>query len=62
MVYEPEETPKIPVGPDGKKVSIFLLHGGSGDYKNMEKLALLLVGKYGYKVASITFMNGYYMK
>src|SRR5690348_10916558 len=51
-VYEP--TPSLPSpasgggkgggisrGADGKKIGIFLLHGGAGDFKSMEKFALI---------------------
>jgi hypothetical protein len=61
MVYEPEDASKIPTGPDGKKVGIFLLHGGSADYKSMEKLALLFAGKFGYKVVSMTYPGRLYL-
>jgi hypothetical protein len=61
MVYEPEDSSKIPVGADGRKVGAFLLHGGSGDYKAMERLALLLVRKFGYKVVSGTFPGRLYL-
>ena len=62
MVYQPEDPSKIPVGPEGRKVGVFLLHGGSGDYRAMERLALLLVSKYGYKVASMTFPGRLYLQ
>ena len=28
MVYEPEDPSKIPTGPDGNKIGVFLIHGG----------------------------------
>ena len=62
MVYEPKDSSKIPLGADGKKVGFFLLHGGSGDYRSMEKLALLLTGKMGYKVVSMTFPGRLYLQ
>src|SRR5438445_425338 len=40
-VYEPQPAAKITRGADGKRVGIFLLHGGAGDYKSMERFALL---------------------
>jgi pimeloyl-ACP methyl ester carboxylesterase len=55
MVYEPENPSKIPIGPDGKKAGIFLLHGGTGDYKSMDRHARMLSGKFGYRVVSMTF-------
>ena len=60
VVYEPKDPAKIPTGSDGKKVGVFLLHGGSGDFKQMEKLARLLSGKYGFKVVSGTFPGRFY--
>lgn len=62
MIYEPEEAAKIPRGADGKKVGVFLLSGGSGDYKSMEKLATLLAGKFGYKVATMTYPGRLYLQ
>ena len=62
MVYQPEDPSKIPDDPDGRKVGVFLLHGGSGDFRAMERLALLLVSKYGYKVTSMTFPGRLYLQ
>ena len=61
MVYEPENTAKVPVGADGKKVGIFLLHGGAGDYKSMEAFALLFANKFGFKVMTMTFPGRLYL-
>lgn len=61
MVYEPEEGSKVPAGPDGKKVGIFLLHGGMGDYKSLDPLARTISGKFGLKVASMTFPGRLYL-
>jgi hypothetical protein len=61
VIYEPADPSKIPVGADGKKIGIFLLHGGSGDFRQMEKLAQLLVGKFGVKVVSGTFPGRFYL-
>jgi len=61
MVYEPEDTSKIPTGPDGKKVGIFLLHGGMGDYKSLDPLARMISGRFGFKVASMTFPGRLYL-
>lgn len=54
-VYEPQPAADITRGADGKKVGIFLLHGGAGDYKSMEKFALLFAEKFGFKVVTMTF-------
>lgn len=60
MVYEPKDPSKIPRGADGKRIGIYLLHGGSGDYKSMEPHALHLVAKFGYKVVCGTFPGRLY--
>ncbi len=54
-VHEPAESTNIPVGPDGKKIGLFFLHGGSGDFKSMHKQAGLIAGKLGYKVVSMSY-------
>ena len=54
-VHEPADASKIPVGADGKKIGIFLLHGGSGDFKSMHRQAGLLARKLGYKVISMSY-------
>ncbi len=46
-IYEPEAASQIPVGPDGKKVGVFLLHGGVSDFKSVERIARLLPEKFG---------------
>jgi hypothetical protein len=61
MVYEPQDPSKIPTGADGKKVGIYLLHGGSGDYKSMEPHAQHLVAKFGYKVICGSFPGRLYL-
>ena len=62
MVYEPEDLSEIPRGPDNKKVGVFLLHRGAGDYRAMEELALLLARKYGYRVVSMTNPGRLYLE
>jgi hypothetical protein len=54
-VHEPADPARIPKGADGKKIGIFLLHGGSGDFKSMHKQADLLAKKLGYKVISMSY-------
>jgi len=60
MVYEPENTNRIPIGPNGKKIGIFLLHGGVSDFKSVERIARILPGKFAIKVASMTFPGRFY--
>ena len=58
--YEPKAGNKIPFGPDGKKVGVFLLHGGVSDFKSVERVAQLLAEKFSIKVASMTFPGRFY--
>jgi hypothetical protein len=60
-VYEPRDPSQVPVGPDGKRIGVFLLHGGGGDHRGMEPLALLLAGKLGWKVATMTYPGQLYL-
>jgi hypothetical protein len=60
MVYEPVDPNKIPVGADGKKAGFFLLHGGSSDFKGIERHAKLLATKFGFKVVAGTFPGRFY--
>jgi hypothetical protein len=55
MVSEPADPAATAVGADGKKVGIFLLHGGEGDFRAMQPMAELYAGKFGYKAVSMTF-------
>lgn len=59
-VYEPEKIDKIPIGPDGKKIGIFLLHGGVSDFKSVDRIARILPAKFGIKVTSMTFPGRFY--
>jgi hypothetical protein len=60
-VYEPQPVATIAAGADGKKIGIFLLHGGAGDYKSMEKFALLFAEKFACKVVTMTFPGRLYL-
>jgi len=55
VTYAPKDANRIPRGPDGKRIGIFLLHGGVSDFKSVEKIASLLPEKFGIKVTSMTF-------
>jgi hypothetical protein len=61
MVYEPLDTSRIPVGPDGNKAGVFLLPGGSGDHRSRDTVARLLAGKFGFKVVSMTYPGRLYL-
>ena len=58
-VYTPEGD--IARGADGKKIGIFLLHGGAGDYKSMERFAMLFAERFACKVAVMTFPGRLYL-
>lgn len=53
-VYAPDDA-HILRGADGKKVGAFLLHGGGGDHRGMDNLAMLLVEQFGMKVATVSY-------
>ena len=61
-VFSPADPGKIAKGPDGKKIGIFLLHGGSGDYKSMHLQAAALSQKFGYKVVTMSFPGRHYLQ
>src|ERR1700676_278727 len=60
-VYEPQPVATIAAGADRKRIGIFLLHGGAGDYKSMEKFALLFAEKFACKVVTMTFPGRLYL-
>jgi hypothetical protein len=60
MVYEPDDLGRIPTGADGKKAGFFLLHGGSGDFRGIERHSKLLANKFGFKVVAGTFPGRFY--
>ena len=61
MVYEPADPNMIPIGADGKKVGMFVLAGGSGDYRAMEQLTRLIVRKFGYRITTMTYPGRLYL-
>ena len=60
-VYQPVDPLRIARGADGKRIGIFLLHGGSGDYKSMEPIARLFAQKFGCKAVAMTFPGRLYL-
>ena len=58
--YESPDKTHIPSGPDGKKVGVFLLHGGVSDFKSVERIAKLLPEKFGIPVVTMTFPGRFY--
>jgi hypothetical protein len=61
IIYEPQDLTGVPTGPDGKKIGVFLLHGGVSDYKSVDGAARALAEKFGIKVASMTFPGRFYL-
>jgi hypothetical protein len=61
MVYRPRDPARIAVGPDGKKIGIFLLHGGEGDFKAMAPIAELYASRFGYCCVSMSFPGRHYL-
>ena len=60
VIYEPEDPKKIVVGADGRKAGMFILHGGSGDFRSMHKLNHLLATKFGFRVVCMTYPGRFY--
>jgi len=60
VLYEPADVSRIALGADGKRVGVFLLHGGAGDFKTMESRARLLASLFGFRVVSGTFPGRFY--
>lgn len=60
--FEPVDPARIPRGPDGKQIGVYMLHGGAGDHRGMEPLARLLVSKLGYRVVAMTYPGKFYFK
>ena len=60
-IYQPTDPDKIARGADGKKVGIFILHGGSGDYKSMVDICRTFAKKFSCKVMGMTFPGRLYL-
>ena len=60
-VYQPVDPMRIARGADGRRIGIFLLHGGSGDYKSMEPIARVFAQKFGCKAVAMTFPGRLYL-
>jgi len=59
-VYTPADPGKIPTAADGTKAGFFLLHGGSADFRGIERYSRLLAAKFGYRVVAGTFPGRFY--
>lgn len=53
-VFQPKDEKRIAVGPDGRRIGIFMLHGGSGDYKLMAPVARVYAERFGHKVVAMS--------
>jgi hypothetical protein len=60
VVYQPKDPTKIAIGPDGKQLAIFMMHGGASDWRSIERLARTFCGKRGYKVCNMTYPGRFY--
>ena len=60
-VYEPRDAARIPRGPDGRKVGLFLIHGGGGDHRSKDPEARLLARKFGFKVVTMSYPGRIYL-
>jgi hypothetical protein len=60
MIYEPADLSLIPQT-DGERIGLFLLHGGSNDFRDMEVFARLVATKLGYRVVSMTYPGRLYL-
>ena len=56
----PKTQRRFPSAPTVKKPAFFLLHGGSGDFKGIERHSKLLASKFGFKVIAGTFPGRFY--
>jgi hypothetical protein len=53
-IFQPKDESRIAVGPDGRRIGIFMLHGGSGDYKLMAQVARVYAERFGHKVVAMS--------
>ncbi|MCC7368708.1 MAG: hypothetical protein IT306_09810 [Chloroflexi bacterium] len=54
-VVAPSDPAHQALGADGKKIGVFLLHGGGGDHRSKVPMARFLARKFGYSVACMTY-------
>lgn len=60
-VFEPADPTAAARDAQGKKIGVFLLHGGDGDFKSMEPMARLYAGRFGHKAVAMTFPGRLYL-
>lgn len=59
-VVEPADPTSVARGADGRKVGIFLLHGGLGDHREKIAMARFLAERFGYRVSLMSYPGRYY--
>lgn len=59
VVYQPDPE-QAPRGQDGKKIGVFMTHGGASDWRSIERLARGFAKKRGVKVCSMTYPGRFY--
>lgn len=59
VVYDPNPA-NVAIGRDGKKIGIFMTHGGASDWRSIERLARGFAKKRGLKVCSMTYPGRFY--
>lgn len=60
MIYEPVDFADIPTGPDGRRIGIFMQHGGEGDHRGMAARSEFLARKFGYRILCLTMPGRLY--
>ncbi len=58
MVYQPLDSSQTPVGPNGKKAGIFMLHGGTRDHRFLDPVARFLTGNLVSRWSPCPFQDG----
>ncbi len=61
VIYDPVDEGLVPRIAGDRKIGIFLLHGGSGDFRSMEGFARLIATKLGCRVVSMTYPGRFYL-
>lgn len=59
-IFQPKDAANQAAGPDGRKIGIFMLHGGDGDYKLMEPVARAYAAL-GHKVVAMSLPGRLYL-
>lgn len=62
MTHAPADPAQAPRAPDGRLAGVFLLHGGTSDYKSLDPVARTLAGKFGFKATLMTFPGRLYLR